>query len=196
MPLNAAKKLVLDFIERHGYVLLKQLDWQQREQGAARAIQQSQAELAEWRLKEVDWQQKEQRAAREVEQARAEVSDNRQKAKLEIDKVSSELAQALGRQQHLDNERQQACTEARAFRDRLAQASDEIRRLKIRVEETPEIDYQVLMKHQHEKAQFQDADPGFMSLYKRTRQFSMTSIERLYAMHKATEYVSKAGIPG
>jgi Macrocin-O-methyltransferase (TylF) len=196
MPLNPAKKLVLDFIERHGYVLLKQLDWQQKEQHAASAVQQARAELAEWRLKEVDWQQKEQRAAREVEQARAEVSDNQQKARLEIDKVRSELAQALEQQQHLDNERQQARTEAREFRDRLTQALDEIRRLKIRVEETPEIDYQVLMKHQHEKAQFQDADPAFLSLYERTRQFSMTSIERLYAMHKATEYVSKAGISG
>jgi Macrocin-O-methyltransferase (TylF) len=84
----------------------------------------------------------------------------------------------------------------RELHDRLAQTLDENRRLKIRLEEAPEIDYQVLMREQHERAAFQDADPAFTALYERVKNFSMTSIERLYAMYKATEYVCRAGVPG
>jgi O-methyltransferase len=82
------------------------------------------------------------------------------------------------------------------LQSRLAEALDENRRLKIRLEEAPEIDYQVLMKQQDENAKFRDTDAPFMALYERVKQFSMTSLERLYAMYKATEYVYKAGIPG
>jgi O-methyltransferase len=176
--LNTAKKLVLDFLEWRGYVLLKQLDWQQKEEHFVCVVHQIQAELNEWRLKE-------ERAVSECQHARAELA----RALEQQQRTDAELVR-------VDEQRQRACVEARDFEALLAQANDENRRLKIRVEETPEIDYQVLMKHQHEQAQFQDADPGFMSLYERTRRFSMTSLERLYAMHKATEYVSRARIPG
>lgn len=76
------------------------------------------------------------------------------------------------------------------------EATDEIRRLKIRVTEIPEIDYQAMMEQQAKAAAFHDADAPFHVLYERVRPFSMTSIERLYAMYKATEYVVKAGLPG
>jgi hypothetical protein len=197
--LNIAKKLVLDLLERGGYVLLKKVDWQQKEEYFVRVV-------GEWRLKE-------ERAVSEFQHARAELAralEQQQRTDAELaraleqqERTDAELARALEQQQRtdaelarVDEQRQRASVEARDFERQWAQAIDEIRRLKIRVEETPEIDYQVLMKHQHERAQFQDADPGFMSLYQRTRQFSMTSIERLYAMHKATQYVSRAGIPG
>jgi O-methyltransferase len=52
------------------------------------------------------------------------------------------------------------------------------------------------MRQQAEAAQYKDLDPQFNLFYERVRKFSMTSIERLYAMYKATEYVSRAGIPG
>ena len=86
--------------------------------------------------------------------------------------------------------------ESRRLESRLAEALDEIRRLKIRLEEAPQIDYQVLMKQQDENAKFRDTDAPFMALYERVKQFSMTSLERLYAMYRATEYICKAGIPG
>lgn len=41
-----------------------------------------------------------------------------------------------------------------------------------------------------------DTDPSFRRLYERVNRYSMTSIERLYAMHSATEYIVRAGIPG
>lgn len=78
----------------------------------------------------------------------------------------------------------------------LDQALEEIRRLKIRLEETPPIDYQVLMEFQAKLVAFTDAEPAFRQLLDRVRPYTMTSIERLYAMHKATEYVVKAGTPG
>lgn len=87
-------------------------------------------------------------------------------------------------------------TEGRDYFDRLVIALDEIRRLKIRVDELPQINYQHIMRQHHEEAQFRDADPAFMSLHEQVCPFTMTSTERLYAMYKATEYVSKAGISG
>jgi O-methyltransferase len=78
----------------------------------------------------------------------------------------------------------------------LEEALEEIRLLKIRLEEAPPIDYQLLMEFQAKLIGFTDAEPEFARLYERVKSYTMTSIERLYAMHKATEYVVKAGIPG
>jgi hypothetical protein len=52
------------------------------------------------------------------------------------------------------------------------------------------------MREQHERAAFQDADPEFMGLFETVKSFSMTSIERLYAVYKSIEYLCHAGIPG
>jgi O-methyltransferase len=60
----------------------------------------------------------------------------------------------------------------------------------------PPIDYQVLMDFQAKLYKFEDADPGFFALYERVKPYTMTSIERLYAMHKAVEYVVRADIQG
>lgn len=57
-------------------------------------------------------------------------------------------------------------------------------------------DYQVVMEYHEKKAAFRDAEPAFHALYERVAPFTMTSIERLYALYKAVEYVSKAEIPG
>ena len=53
-----------------------------------------------------------------------------------------------------------------------------------------------MMLDQNKRAAFQDADPAFMELYEKVKGFSMTSIERLYSVYKATEYICSAGIPG
>ncbi len=79
---------------------------------------------------------------------------------------------------------------------RLATAHDEIRRLQMKIDEMPQTDYQLLMEKQGKEAAFRDADPAFHALYERVKAFSMTSIERLYAMHKAAEYIVKARIAG
>jgi len=41
-----------------------------------------------------------------------------------------------------------------------------------------------------------DNQPSFRRLCERVQPYTMTSVERLYAMHSATEYIVKAGIPG
>jgi hypothetical protein len=41
-----------------------------------------------------------------------------------------------------------------------------------------------------------DSDLDFMSAYERYRACTMTSIERMYALFKATDYVSEHGVPG
>jgi hypothetical protein len=45
-------------------------------------------------------------------------------------------------------------------------------------------------------AAFEDTKSTFRQLYERVKPYTMTSIDALYAMHNATEYVVKAGIPG
>ena len=41
-----------------------------------------------------------------------------------------------------------------------------------------------------------DLEPEFMRLYERCREQSMTSVERMYALYKATRYVVERDIPG
>ncbi|MFX1359669.1 MAG: TylF/MycF/NovP-related O-methyltransferase [Promethearchaeota archaeon] len=41
-----------------------------------------------------------------------------------------------------------------------------------------------------------DMDVNFKEIYEKTEQFTMTSVERMYAMYKATEYVVNNKIPG
>jgi O-methyltransferase len=78
----------------------------------------------------------------------------------------------------------------------LEQALEEIRLLKIKLADVPAVDYQALMEFQGKLVAFTDSEPAFRSLYDRVKSCTMTSIERLYAMHKATDYIVRAGIPG
>ena len=41
-----------------------------------------------------------------------------------------------------------------------------------------------------------DMDRAFLRIFTRTKPYTMTSLERMYAMYKATEHVSKSHIPG
>jgi hypothetical protein len=59
-----------------------------------------------------------------------------------------------------------------------------------------EVDYQVLTDYVAKQRKFEQTDPEFFALYERVKPYTMTSIERLYAMHKAVEYVARAGLPG
>ncbi len=45
-------------------------------------------------------------------------------------------------------------------------------------------------------SQFKDMETDFFDLYKRCMDFTMLSVERLYALYKATEYISKSNLPG
>jgi O-methyltransferase len=82
------------------------------------------------------------------------------------------------------------------LRRELDDAFDEIRRLKIKLEEVPQIDYQALMERIAKEHAFSASDPAFYALYEQTKSFTMTSIERMYALYKAVEYISRAEIPG
>ncbi|MFX1311245.1 MAG: TylF/MycF/NovP-related O-methyltransferase [Promethearchaeota archaeon] len=41
-----------------------------------------------------------------------------------------------------------------------------------------------------------DLDQDFKEVYERTKQFTMSSVERMYALYKATEYIVNNNIPG
>jgi O-methyltransferase len=43
---------------------------------------------------------------------------------------------------------------------------------------------------------YDDMDPAFAPHYRRAAPFTMTSIERMYALWQAIEYIGRAGIPG
>ena len=58
------------------------------------------------------------------------------------------------------------------------------------------VDYQVLTDYVAKQRKFEQTDPEFFALYERVKPYTMTSIERLYAMHKAVEHVARAGVQG
>jgi O-methyltransferase len=95
----------------------------------------------------------------------------------------------------LDQRRHDVNAKYREAYDRLNEALDEIHRLKNKIEKMPQNDNQVLVKHQAKLVTY-DMENSFHALYERVKACSMTSIERLYAMHQATQYLVKAGIPG
>jgi O-methyltransferase len=65
-----------------------------------------------------------------------------------------------------------------------------------KLQEKQDLDYQVLMTHQHVLAGLKDVEPRFHALYERCKDYSMTSAERLYALYKSIEYIVAGDIPG
>lgn len=208
----ALKRAILRFIERCGYTVLRNRDYQ-RILLLHRYAAVGRAEFEDLSSTLADARRGHEYALRELEQARAEAYELRRRTE-EAQLADQDLANQL---RGLHNEQQVLVTrlgslqmelaeaqdrnvqligEGQRLKDQLAGTLDENRRLGIRINEIPTIDYQVLMRQQHEEAAFRDADPAFMELYERVKPFSMTSMERLYAMYKATEYVSRAAIPG
>ena len=64
------------------------------------------------------------------------------------------------------------------------------------LQEKGKTDYQILMIHQNLLVEFKDIEPDFLALYERCKPFTMTSLERLYSLHKCAEYIAAAGIAG
>ena len=58
------------------------------------------------------------------------------------------------------------------------------------------VDYQVLTDYVAKQRKFEHTDPEFFALYERVKPYTMTSIERLYAMHKAVGHVARSGVQG
>lgn len=58
------------------------------------------------------------------------------------------------------------------------------------------VDYQILTDYVAKQRKFELTDPEFFALYERVKPYTMTSIERLYAMHKAVEHVARSGVQG
>ena len=56
--------------------------------------------------------------------------------------------------------------------------------------------YQLEMATYDLKTGMGDADPSFFSLYERSRDYTMTSWQRLYSLHSAVRYLINANIPG
>jgi len=65
-----------------------------------------------------------------------------------------------------------------------------------RLQEIRQTDYQLLMAHQQLLAGMKDAEPQFYEIYEKCRAYTMTSVERLYALYKSVEYIVAANIPG
>ena len=80
-------------------------------------------------------------------------------------------------------------------RTTIAQVNQKPRELSLREQEAKERDYQWVMAQQSLLAGLSDLDPAFGPLYEACRTYTMLSVERLYALYKAIEYVTKARIP-
>ena len=65
-----------------------------------------------------------------------------------------------------------------------------------KLQDIRQTDYQIMMAQQQLLAGIRDADPRFHELYERCRAYTMTSVERLYALYKSVEYIVSANIPG
>lgn len=60
----------------------------------------------------------------------------------------------------------------------------------------PQLDYQVFMEFQNKALTIAPGDSTFHTFYDRVRAYTMTSVELLYALYKAVEYVVRSKIPG
>src|SRR5215475_11878274 len=58
-----------------------------------------------------------------------------------------------------------------------------------KLQEIRQTDYQLLMAHQQLLAGMKDAEPRFSEIYEKCRAYTMTSVERLYALYKSVEYI-------
>ena len=58
------------------------------------------------------------------------------------------------------------------------------------------VDYQVLTDYVAKLRKFELTDPEFSALYERVKPYTMTSIERLYAMYNAVDYLARSGVEG
>lgn len=59
-----------------------------------------------------------------------------------------------------------------------------------------DIDYQAMMMINEKTVRWGDMEVGFYPIFEACRRYTMTSVERMYALYKAVEYVVKAGVPG
>jgi O-methyltransferase len=71
-------------------------------------------------------------------------------------------------------------------------ATEAVRKL----QEIEQNDYQIRMAQQQLLAGMRDTDPRFHDIYEKCRPFTMTSIERLYALYKSVEYIVSADLDG
>ncbi len=58
------------------------------------------------------------------------------------------------------------------------------------------IDQQIAMAKYYMKTAMGDIAPGFSPIYERCKSYTTASVEQLYAIHTAVDYVVRAGIPG
>jgi hypothetical protein len=71
-------------------------------------------------------------------------------------------------------------------------ATEAVRKL----QEIKQNDYQIIMAQQQLLAGMKDADPRFYDIYEKCRPFTMTSVERMYALYKSVEYIVSANLDG
>jgi O-methyltransferase len=71
-------------------------------------------------------------------------------------------------------------------------ATEAVRKL----QEIKQNDYQIIMAQQQLLAGMKDTDPRFYDIYEKCRPFTMTSVERLYALYKSVEYIVSANLDG
>jgi Macrocin-O-methyltransferase (TylF) len=71
-------------------------------------------------------------------------------------------------------------------------ATEAVRKL----QEIEQRDYQIIMAQQQLLAGMRDSDPRFNEIYEKCRPFTMTSVERLYALYKSVEYIVSANLEG
>ncbi|QCI63176.1 TylF/MycF/NovP-related O-methyltransferase [Phreatobacter stygius] len=59
-----------------------------------------------------------------------------------------------------------------------------------------DVDFQSEAENYDQRSKFGDFDPDFAPILESARRYTMTSVERMYALYKAIEYIESAAIPG
>jgi O-methyltransferase len=123
--------------------------------------------------------------ARKLQEREAELT----RTQIEIATLAPENARL--RAEHADISRRAAALQE--HNRLLTESTTETAR---KLQESRETDYQILMAQQQLLAGFNDAEPRFHALYEKCRPYTMTSVERLYALYKSVEYIVSANLPG
>jgi O-methyltransferase len=141
--------------------------------------------------------------AAEVENHNRLLIESATQRELELQEKKREVTRALTEIATLSPENERLRAEHAFYAKRAAELENHNRLLvesataaSRKLQDIRQTDHQIIMAQQQLLAGIRDADPRFHELYERCRAYTMTSVERLYALYKSVEYIVSANIPG
>jgi hypothetical protein len=131
-----------------------------------------------------------------VTEAATEYARKLQEREAELTEVHTKVGTLLPELDRLRGENAALWQRAESFGQHNKALTEALTETARQLQDIRQSDYQIVMAQQQLLAGMKDADPRFHELYEKCRPYTMTSIERLYALYKSVEYIISAGLKG